>query len=202
MGRGYPQEVDVLTGRDARGTIEEVSQRLEPRVQRAWAIERLDTLFSSGRAPEPQPDGFLTGRLIASTTVGPLDSFNRRIASLWMPWLGKSFQPASQTGINVLAPSARSPMKVLWPSYEPPLLSDERIEAFPFTTRVESSAIDATLQVLKIDYDSDDNPSFIIRRILDELVQVDDDLYLGRALYRRRDRWHRVLFFTLKRSLM
>lgn len=193
--------MDVLTGRDARGTIEDVRHRLEPRVQRSWAIEQLDALFSSGRAPEPQPEGFLSGRLVASTTVGPLDAFSRRMAGLWMPWLGKSFQPSSQIGINVLAPSARPPMKVVWPSYEPPLVTDERIEAFPFTTRVEPSAVDASLRVLKIDYDSDDNPSFIIRRILDELVEVDDDLYLGRALYRRRDRWHRLLFFTLERGL-
>jgi hypothetical protein len=192
--------MDVLTDRDARGAIEEVRYRLEPRAQRAWAMERLDQLFSSGRAPEPQPEGFLSGRLIASTTVGALDALNRRIASLWMPWLGKSFQPASQTGINLLAPSARTPLKVLWPSYEPPLATDERIEAFRFTTRVEPSAIDASLPVLKIDYDSDDNPAFIIRRILDELVQIDEGLYLGRALYRTRDRWHRLLFFSLERS--
>jgi hypothetical protein len=193
--------MDVLTARDARSTIEEVSHRLEPRAQRAWATEQLDALFSSGSAPEPQPEGFLAGRLVAATTVGILDAFSRRIAGLWMPWLGKSFQPTSQTGINVLAPSAGRPMKVVWPSYEPPLATDERIEAFPFRTRVEPSAIDASLNVLKIDYDSDENPSFLIRRILDELVQVDDDLYLGRALYRTRDRWHRLLFFTLERGV-
>jgi hypothetical protein len=118
-----------------------------------------------------------------------------------MPWLGKSFQPSSQTGINVLASSARPAMKVVWPSYEPPLATDERIEAFPFTTRVEPSAVDPSLHVLKIDYDSDDNPAFIIRRILDELVHIDEDLYLGRALYRMRDRWRRLLFFTLERGL-
>ncbi len=192
--------MDVLTGSDARSTIEEVQHRLQPRVQRAWATERLQALFSSGRAPEPQPEGFLAGRLITTTTTGPLDALNRRTASLWMPWLGKSFEPTSQTGINVLAPSARRPMKIVWPSYEPPLETEERIEAFPFNTRIEASAIDASLQVLKIDYDSEENPSFIIRRILDELVQIDDDLYLGRALYRTRSRWRLVLYFTLERS--
>lgn len=200
MGRGYPQDVDVLTGSDARSTIEEVQHRLQPRVQRAWASERLGTMFSAGRAPEPQPEGFLAGRLITTTTTGPLDALNRGIAGLWMPWLGKSFEPTAQTGINVLAPSARTPMKVVWPSYQPPLETEERIEAFPFNTRIEASVIDASLQVLKIDYDSEDNPSFVIRRILDELVQVDDDLYLGRALYRTRHRWRLVLYFTLERT--
>ena len=189
----------MTTERDARGTIEEVRGRLDPRLQRTWAVAQLTSLFSSGSVPDPAPDGFLPGELVATTTTRGLDAFNRRIASLWMPWRGKSFDASSQTGINILEPSARTPMKVVWPSYEPALTTEDRIEAFRFRTRIEGSAAEPSLPVLKIDYDSDDNPSLIIRRILDELVQVDDDLCLGRALYRTRNRWHTLLFFTLER---
>mgnify|MGYP006174464395 FL=1 len=57
--------------------------------------------------------------------------------------------------------------------------------------------IDPGLQVLKIDYDSDANPTFMIRRILDELVQLDDGLYLGKILFRTKRAWHPIGFFSL-----
>ena len=47
------------------------------------------------------------------------------------------------------------------------------------------------------DYDFAVNPGFVIRRILDEVVQVADGVYLGKVLLRARERFHRVGFFSL-----
>ncbi|MGH2731295.1 MAG: hypothetical protein ACRDJI_11895 [Actinomycetota bacterium] len=182
---------------DTRSRLVEISRRLEPRAQRSWAIESLDEMFRGGTVPDPLPDGMLNGRLLTMSVSSPSDALMRRIAGLYMPWLGKKFDAAESEGINVLRPSAKVPMKVFWPSYEPNVFAD-RIEAFPFKNRVDAGAVDPDLKVLKIDYDFDANPRFIIRRILDELVQVDDGLYLGKILFRRRSAWHPIGFFSLE----
>jgi hypothetical protein len=53
---------------------------------------------------------------------------------------------------------------------------------------------------LKIDYDFDANPSFIIRSILDEVVQIDEGLYLVKILFRRGRSHRRIGFFSLERG--
>ena len=181
----------------ARRELFEVEERIDPRLNRARSIERLDEIFRSGSAPDPRPDGFLYGRFVTMSVWGPSDSLTRRITRLYMPWLGKQFDSAAETGINILRPSARVPMKALWRSYEPRILAD-RLEAFEFRTRVAPGAVDPELSVLKIDYDFDANPDFIIRRILDELVQVDVGFYLGKILFRTKDGWKPIGFFTLE----
>lgn len=118
---------------------------------------------------------------------------------MYMPWLGKAFDPSTQSGVNVLTPSARAPMKVLWPRYSPARELVDRIEAFEFRTRIEMGAVDVGLDVLKIDYDFEANPDFLIRRILDELVQIDENLYLGKILFRRASGWKPIGFFSLEK---
>ena len=80
------------------------------------------------------------------------------------------------------------------------MLGGEVVQVFPFRNRIERGAIDPNVKVLKIDYDFEANPSLLIRRILDELVQVDDGLYLGKVLMRWRGSFRRAGFFSLERS--
>jgi hypothetical protein len=89
-------------------------------------------------------------------------------------------------------------MKALWPSYKVLREHEDRVEAFLFRTRVDPGAVDPSINVLKIDYDFEANPDFIIRRILDELVQLDDGLYLGKVLYRQKGRYRTIGFFSLE----
>jgi hypothetical protein len=55
--------------------------------------------------------------------------------------------------------------------------------------------------VLKIDYDLKENPSLTVRRVLDELVRLDDDLYVGKAhvhwWWRPKGEWQTVAYFSL-----
>jgi hypothetical protein len=87
---------------------------------------------------------------------------------------------------------------VLWRNYTPERVMADRVEAFPFRTRIDDGAVDPGVKVLKIDYDFDANPDFLIRRILDELVQVDDGLYLGKILFRTKRSWRPIGFFSLQ----
>lgn len=190
--------MQTATGESQR--LSDITRRLQPRVMRASALGELDELFRSGRPPEPGPRGFLPGELVTMAMTRPTDAFVRWVSGMYMPWLGKSFDPENESGINLLRPGARSQMKVLWRGYEPRRNEDGNLEAFPFKTRVGPGRLDPQVDVLKIDYDFDANPDFIIRHILDELVQIDDDLYLGKILYRLRDSWHAIGFFSLHSS--
>lgn len=191
--------MDTISESRAHDRLVHIETTLSPAAMRASAIAELDELFRQGAAPEPQPEGFLRGRLITMSVTRPSDAFVRGVARMYMPWLGKAFDPATQSGVNVLTPSARRPMKVLWPKYSPERELIDRIEAFPFRTRIEAGAVDPELNVLKIDYDFEANPDFLIRRILDELVQIEEHLYLGKILFRRGSGWKPIGFFSLEK---
>jgi hypothetical protein len=186
---------------DRRARLHELSEVLHPGLNRRRVLAELDEMFRSGSPPDPVPDGFLPGRLLATSTWGPWDGLVQRIARAWMPWMGKSFGPATATGRNRLTPTrgSRTVLRALWPGYKPITDSLERIEAFEFRNRVAEGAVDPGLKVYKIDYDFEANPRFIIRRILDELVEVADGVYLGKVLFRIGSRFHTIGFFLLER---
>jgi hypothetical protein len=183
----------------ARERLHRVEERLNPHQARTWAIEELNELFAAGRAPDPGPDGLLRGRPVSSIIAPGFDALGRRLAGLYMPWLGKRFDRASNEGVNVLTKSALKPMKLLWPSYEPVEIFTDRVEAFKFKTKVAPGAVDPGVQVLKIDYDFDANPPFVLRRVLDELVQIDKGLYLGKVLYWLSGGFKPIGFFVLEK---
>ena len=116
-----------------------------------------------------------------------------------MPWLGKSFDPAAASGINRFAPTAatRVVFRTLFPGHTPRTVAPDRIEAFPFRNALGPGQLDPDVRVLKIDYDFEANPA-LIRRILDELVEVGPGVYLGKVLFRLGSRYHRIGFFSLR----
>lgn len=81
-------------------------------------------------------------------------------------------------------------------------MDDGRYAAFPFRTYEGAGVVDTDRRVLKIDYDSDENPSFLIRDILDELVQIVPGVYLGKALLSRyrpmNPIWRLAGYFALR----
>ncbi len=192
--------MDVKETTTGSGTIDELVDQLQPKVVRTRVLTSLDELFRKGRIPDPPPSGFLPGRLLTTSVWGPGDAAVLRIARLYMPWLGKSFDPERSAGVNVLTRAAKAPMKTLWPSYTPERELDDRFECFPFRTRVAPGEVDPEVDVLKIDYDFDANPSFVIRHILDELVDIGDGTYLGKILYRTTNGFRPIGFFSLQRT--
>lgn len=188
----------VATGSGIRTALTEITERLRPDIAREQALLELNEMFRAGSAPGPLPKGMLNGSLVTTSVWGPVDSAVRRLSRMWMPWLGKSFDPEQMAGVNVLTKGARGPMRAVWPGYVPERDLADRIEAFPFRTRIAPGEVDPTVDVLKIDYDFEANPKLLIRRILDELVQVDDGLFLGKILLRRQGSWAPIGFFTLE----
>lgn len=182
----------------ARGRLLDLADRLRPGVNRSQVLAELDRMFRAGTVPDPLPEGFLRGRLVATSTWGPLDTFFRWLAQLYMPWEGKSFDPHTSTGSNRFATSVSLPMRLLWPSYTPLEHTATALFAFEFRNRITPGALDPEMAVLKIDYDFEANPGFVIRRVLDELVQVGKGVYLGKVLFRVGGRHHSIGFFSLE----
>jgi hypothetical protein len=178
--------------------LDALSDALRPRVNRARILARLDELFRSGKSPDPRPDGALPGRPLTTAVWGPADRLALRLADLWMPWNGKRFAPDSESGVNRFDRSVIGPMHILWPGYRPEPVAGGIVEAFAFRTRIGPGTVDPDVTVLAIDYDAEANPSFLIRRILDELVEVAPGRYLGKVLFRVRGSFHPIGFFSLR----
>lgn len=184
---------------DAAQRIADLSRRLRPSINRTATLAELDEIFRASRVPDPPPSGFHAGRLVTLAIWGPSDAAVNRLGDVWMPWLGKSFDAAASTGLNVLTATARAPMRLLWPSYVPLGQEGDRLDVFPFRTSVGPGAADPDVTVLNIDYDFEANPSFIIRRVLDQVVEVSDGLLLGKIFFRLGGARRPIGFFTLQR---
>jgi hypothetical protein len=163
------------------------------------AAATLAELFALG-TPPAGIEGRTEGILVAPTISGAVDRLLRGISGAWMPWLGKRFDADANRGDNVLTQSARWPAKLFWPLYGTRPLGDDR-SAFDFETRVEPSEDDRSVEVLVIDYVVvDSNPSFLIKRIRDELVEIVPGANLGKVLWRHGDGSYSLIGYFALRS--
>jgi hypothetical protein len=146
--------------------------------------EQLAKLFGLGTPPTKPIDGPTDGILVTTLTNPLVDIPVRIITGLWMPWMGKSFDPKTSTGINRMTGTSRLPSKLLWPLYRMRDATDGKL-AFDFLTGVERGKIAPEIDVLKIDYEPvKQNPRLVIRQIRDELVELVPNTHLGRILFK------------------
>jgi len=167
--------------------------------ERPSALAELEACFRVGETPQPL-DGPSSGRVLTTTLGYGLDPIVIGLTRLWMPWQGKTFDPDAKEGRNVFTTGFRPVQKTLWPGYELDWpFADGRYATFPFTTWNGPSAFTpGGADVLKIGYEHPQSP-WLIRDILDELVQVDNELFLGQALLRFRGKLRRAAWFELRR---
>jgi hypothetical protein len=124
-----------------------------------------------------------------------------------MPWLGKTFDASRRRGDNIFTQDSYLLARLFNPFYGG-FRTDKpgTYRGFAFRTYMAPGLTDPDRQVLKIDYDLKDNLALTVRRVLDELVQVEDNLYLGKAHVRRwlrpADGWSTVAYFTLTRNIV
>ena len=173
--------------------------RAEARLRRdrRAALQELESCFAAGSAPEGL-DGPLDGRLLTTTLGFGLDVLVEAATRAWLPWVGKSFEAASERGRNRFVPGARPFVRLIWPGYRDLRPgSAEGFTAFGFETSVGPSVTDPATRVLRIDYDDPASP-WPIRLVLDELVLVEDGQHLGQALVRRGGAFRRAAWFALE----
>ncbi|HLO33671.1 MAG TPA: hypothetical protein VK249_31275 [Anaerolineales bacterium] len=166
---------------------------------RAHGLAELNRLFRNAIIPEPALDGRYAGELVAIDIAPGLTQLFQRLLSSWMPWLGKTFNALQRSGENLFTQDSYPLARFFNPFYGG-FVTDgpDRYRGFAFRTYTAPGLADPDRQVLKIDYDLKDNPSLTVRRVLDELVQVDDNLYLGKAhVHWWWGGWQTVAYFTL-----
>ncbi len=165
---------------------------------RGWAA--LDEIFRAGTPPRNPLKGKYAGELIALDLKPGLTQFFDLIASIWLPWQGKSFDPAHACGDNIFTRDSLPLARIFFPRHHE-FTNDgpKTYRAFDFRTTLGAGRQDPDRQVLKLDYDLEGNPPLSVRRVLDELVEIANGYYLGKAHVRWWwGRWQMVAFFALR----
>lgn len=124
--------------------------------------------FVNGTLPTAPPDGFYRGSayLLGKRPV---------------PWMGKSFEPTNHLGFNIFTPRGAALLKIMTPFYKRFRLNpDGNTDAYYFKTSTGTGFKDRSIETFKLDYDSPENP-FLIRIILDEIVEIAPNEFLGKV---------------------
>ena len=163
--------------------------------------DALDHLFRSGIPPEPMLNGRYAGELVGFNIAPGLTHLFQWLANRWMPWAGKTFNATQQSGDNIFTRDSYPLARLFNPFYRGFAPEGrETYRCFTFHTYLAPGLADADRTVLKIDYDLDGNPAPTIRRILDELVQLDLNLYLGKAhVHWWWGDWQTIVYFMLSK---
>jgi len=169
---------------------------------RAQGLAALNDLFRAGTVPAPRPNGRYAGELIALDIAPALTQFFQWLTNQWLPWNGKTFDVTHQRGDNIFTRDSYPLARLFNPLYRGFVNdSPKTYRGFAFHTYTAPGLFDTDRTVLKIDYNLQENPALTVQRVLDELVQLDDDLYLGKAHVRwwwsPEDSWQTVAYFSL-----
>jgi hypothetical protein len=145
--------------------------------------DELGRLYANGKVKDVGAlEGRPTGRMLAvrglSKKSGVAKTIRRFAGSRGFPWGGKSFsgQGLAGNGVNRVHLGGRHTL-------------------FNFLTQVTPSVVDGT-PCIALDYDLPDNPGFI-RKIHDEVREVDEGLFLGPAMFKGQGTPALVLWFAL-----
>lgn len=159
----------------------------------------LNDMFRAGQTPEHGPEGRLQGELLDLDLAPGLTEILAKLTARWLPWKGKTFNRTAARGDNIFTRDSLRIARVFNPFYNG-FVGDgpATYRAFAFRTYVGLGREDPDRLVMKIDYDLAENPRATIRRVLDELVQIGEGVYLGKAHVKWWwGKWRRVAFFAL-----
>jgi hypothetical protein len=166
---------------------------------RGRGLALLNDLFRAGTPPNLPLQGRYVGALVALDIAPGLTQIIEMIINRWLPWQGKTFDAAQACGDNIFTRDSLALAHLYWPLYRDYIDDGPTYRAFGFRTYVAPGLADPDRQVLKIDYNLPGNPRLSIRRILDELVQVADGFYLGKAhICWWWGTWQCVAYFSLR----
>ncbi len=159
-------------------------------------IKHLQNEFVNGTTPK-KLNGFYHGSLDMFIPETILDRIGGAIVRLWLPWRGKYFNAAKNAGDNILPTYL-----VFWLRSwfgEKAIGKSEYggIHAFPFKMSVEKGLKDP-VKIFRLDYNLPANPPRV-RKVIDELMQVGKEEYLGKAHIVEGEKIKTVAFFRLKK---
>ena len=159
----------------------------------------LEGIFRAGSTPARHLQGRFHGNFLRFHLGPILSGAALAILEHWKPWLGKVFLPGRGRGYNVIAQKSRwTIFQPLWPFYHHYINESKATYlAFPFRTYHGFSLEFSGLRLLKLDYDLPPNPALTVRRLMDEVVQIEEQRLLGRAYYLLNGQWRLWSVFQL-----
>ena len=183
----------------ASDSIRAAKQLLSTR--RKDGLAALDALFRAGTVPSPQPDGPYHGELVALDIAPIVTQLVEWLTSFLMPWKGKFLIAAESRGDNIFSAKWRTVLGLMFPFYKGNRdYGNDAFRAFIFDTSIAQGNVDTDRHVFRIDYDRPDNPALSIRRIIDEIVEVRDGVYLGKVHFRWWwGTWQMIGYFALRK---
>lgn len=167
---------------------------------RRRAFASLQDLIRDGDPPEQPLDGRYAGQLLAFDLAPGLTRLADSLAARWRFWLGKTFDATQRTGDDIYLRSLLQRTRIFWPTYSNYIEdTPETWRAFPFRTTLMASIVNPSLPVLRLDYNLPINPRLSVARTMDEVVQLAEEVYLGRAfVHWWWGRWQPVAYFVLR----
>lgn len=167
---------------------------------RRRALASLKDLFRDGDPPEQALDGRYAGQLVAFDIAPGVTKLVDAIAARWRFWLGKTFDAPQRTGDDIYLRTLLRRARIFWPGYRNYIEDTPQTwRVFPFRTTLTASIINTSLPVLRLDYDLPLNPRLSVARTMDEVVQLADGVYLGRAfVHWWWGQWQPVAYFILR----
>jgi hypothetical protein len=147
---------------------------------RSWYIQNNDQekVFLAGRTPNPLPDG----------------PYHGTVPGYRVSWLGKKFNAADHSGVNLFETSGHSTGDTGTSGNAQKIPT----EKYRFKTSIGAGLKDTAITVVKIDYDIPENP-FWLRWILDEIVETAPGVYLGKMIVRIFGLSFALVYFTLQK---
>jgi hypothetical protein len=181
--------------------VRAVQLRLKTDRRRAFAS--LQDLFRDGEPPEEPLDGRYGGQLLAFDIAPGLTKLADTMAAQWRFWLGKTFNAPQRMGDDIYLRTFLRRTRLFAPTYQNYIDDTPQTwRVFPFRTTLTDSIVNTSLPVLRLDYDLPINPRLSVARTMDEIVQLADGVYLGRAfVHWWWGRWQPVAYFVLRPAL-
>jgi len=147
------------------------------------AIVALDSIYRRGIVPGTLLNGRYWGEFITSNFNPFLDTWLDNITKVWLPWEGKVFDAETGSGSNIFTNDILFLGHLIWPFYNGYVPDNRgRSLAFKFQASFGKCLLEPDIEVLRLNFDLPENPQFLIYELVDQLVQIGDDFYLGKAV--------------------
>lgn len=189
-----------LTRDRAITQVEQAQMVLKQNRREGW--EAFNRLFRQGTVPARGLNGRYHGQLLALNIAPGLTQLFTALTNWWLPWEGKHFYATQQSGNNIFSRQALALSYVFMPFYRVRIPDGpSHFRAFNFRTYTAPGLQDPDRQVFVLNYNLPENPAANVRRVVDELVEIEPGYYLGKAhLKTWFGTWQQVAYFSLAES--
>lgn len=156
----------------------------------------LQQLFLKGTPPKDL-NGFYHGKVEQFIPGNLIEFLGGLFIKVWLPWYGKVFDSSKKSGYNLIATQLVPLIRLRYTDMGVLGQEQNKTRIYLFQTSIQKSLKDP-IQVMRLNYDLLGNPPKI-RSIVDELVCVGKDSYLGKAYLKENTTLRLIAVFSLRK---